>query len=164
MEGLSKYILMCVCVCVCVCMRDSIHPIWIKLPPHMYSFISWGLVSEGGRQPYWYNWFELIVFLLLDWLPYQSSRAQSALLFYNSGKIVGFILFLRVLALHEMQTDTSWIWTWVTESISHDDNPYTMSVFVYFCMTNGDCKFISRIRFEDLEDIKWNMMELLYMI
>ena len=41
------------------------------------------------------------------------------------GRIIGFIPFPRVLALCEMQSVTSRIWTVVTVSISYDDNHYT---------------------------------------
>ena len=37
------------------------------------------------------------------------------------GKIVGFIHFLRVLALCKMETASSRIWTPITVSISYDD-------------------------------------------
>ena len=42
------------------------------------------------------------------------------------GRIIGFILFPRVLLLCEMQSVSSRIWTRVAVSISHDDNHYTM--------------------------------------
>ena len=41
------------------------------------------------------------------------------------GRIIGFIPFLRVLALCEMQSVSSRIWTRVGVSISYDDNHYT---------------------------------------
>ena len=40
-------------------------------------------------------------------------------------RLIGFIPFPRVLALCEMQSVTSRIWTHVTVSISYDDNYYT---------------------------------------
>ena len=40
--------------------------------------------------------------------------------------IIGFIPFPRVLMLCEMQSVSSRIWTRVAESISYDDNHYTM--------------------------------------
>ena len=43
------------------------------------------------------------------------------------GRIIGFILFPRVLVLCEMQSVSSRIWTRVTVSISYDDNYYTTS-------------------------------------
>ena len=45
----------------------------------------------------------------------------------SEGTIVGFIPFPRVLAICEMQTASSRIWTQVVVSISHDDNCYTTS-------------------------------------
>ena len=42
------------------------------------------------------------------------------------GRIIGFIPFRRVLALCEMQSVSSRIWTHVAVSISYDDNHYTM--------------------------------------
>ena len=41
------------------------------------------------------------------------------------GRIIGFILFPRVLVLCEMQSVSSRIWTRVAVSISYDDNHYT---------------------------------------
>ena len=41
------------------------------------------------------------------------------------GRIIGFIPFPRVLALCEMQSVSSRIWTRVTISISYDNNHYT---------------------------------------
>ena len=38
------------------------------------------------------------------------------------GRIIGFILFPRVLGLYEMQSVSSMIWTRVAVSISYDDN------------------------------------------
>ena len=43
------------------------------------------------------------------------------------GRIVRFLLFPRVLASCEMQIALSKIWTWVTVSISNDDNYYTIN-------------------------------------
>ena len=42
-------------------------------------------------------------------------------------RIVGFLLFPRVLVLIEMQTASFKIWTWVAEFISNDDNRYPTS-------------------------------------
>ena len=44
------------------------------------------------------------------------------------GRIIGFIPFLRVLVLCEMQSVSSRIWTRVAVSISYDDNHYTTFV------------------------------------
>ena len=72
------------------------------------------------------------VFLLLDWLPYQALRPQSALLFLPiaGGRMVGFIPFTRVLVLCEMQTASSRIWTLVTVSISCNGNHYTTNALL----------------------------------
>ena len=40
------------------------------------------------------------------------------------GRIIGFMPFLRVLVLCEMQSDSSKFWTHVAMSISYDDNHY----------------------------------------
>ena len=42
-----------------------------------------------------------------------------------AGERIGFIPFPRVLALYEMQSVSSRIWTCVAVSISYDDNHYT---------------------------------------
>ena len=47
------------------------------------------------------------------------------------GRIIGFILFPRVLVLCEMQSITSRIWTSVAVSISYDDNHYTIGTSFY---------------------------------
>ena len=44
----------------------------------------------------------------------------------TGGRIIGFIPFPRVLVQCEMQSVSSRIWTCVAESISYDDNHYTM--------------------------------------
>ena len=46
------------------------------------------------------------------------------------GRIIGFIPFLRVLVLCEMQSVSSKIWTRVAVSISYDDNHYTTSTSI----------------------------------
>ena len=45
------------------------------------------------------------------------------------GRIIGFIIFPRVLVLCEMQSVLSWIWTRVAESIFCEDNHYTTGTF-----------------------------------
>ena len=76
--------------------------------------------------------------LLLDWrlgrrsICYKSScltKAEEISLPYYlpivGGRIIGFIPFLMVLVLCEMQLVSSRIWTRVAVSISYDDNHYT---------------------------------------
>ena len=46
-------------------------------------------------------------------------------------RIIGFIHFLRVLVLCEMQSVSSRIWTHVVVSISYDDNHYTTGTTFY---------------------------------
>ena len=48
-----------------------------------------------------YNWFEFRIFLLLDWLPYQGKKVQSALLFSCSWD--SEIPFKSVFVLYEIQ-------------------------------------------------------------
>ena len=59
-------------------------------------------------------------------------KAEELSLHYNllraEGRIIGFIPFPRVLALCEMQSVSSTIWTRVAVSISYDDNHYTMGI------------------------------------
>ena len=51
------------------------------------------------------------------------------------GRIIGFILFPRVLVLYEMQSVSSRIWTRVAVCISYDDNHYTMGTSnLYFML------------------------------
>ena len=45
------------------------------------------------------------------------------------GRIIGFILFPRVLVLREMQSVLSRIWTCIAVSISYDDNHYTTGTY-----------------------------------
>ena len=68
-------------------------------------------------------WVEFKCFLL-DRLPYQDKRVQSARIFFAiaEGRIVGFLPFSRELAQCEMQTALSRIWTRVTVSILNDEN------------------------------------------
>ena len=47
------------------------------------------------------------------------------------GRTVGFIPFPRVLALCEMQSTLSRIWTQMTVSVSSDGNHYIPSTFIY---------------------------------
>ena len=71
------------------------------------------------------------------------------------GWTVGFISFLRVLAIYEMQTSSSAIWTRVPESIFHEDNhnttdthtclhTYTYTyIYIYICiLSSTDILFI----------------------
>ena len=61
-----------------------------------------------------------------------SKVKEPSLSFYlliAGGKIVGCIPFPSLLALCEMQTAWSRIWTWVTMFISNDDNYYTKGTF-----------------------------------
>ena len=52
-------------------------------------------------------------------------------------RIIGFIPFLRVLVLCEMQSVSSRIWTRVAVSISYDDNHYsTDTAWSYNCLTS----------------------------
>ena len=72
------------------------------------------------------RWFEFRVFLLLDWLPKQGSRIQSALLFTHSwGRADELMYFLKALMLNETQTASSRFWTWITDYISYNNNRYT---------------------------------------
>ena len=48
------------------------------------------------------------------------------------GRIIGFIPFPRVLALYEMQSVSSRIWTRVVMSIFDDDNHYTMGTSILY--------------------------------
>ena len=61
-------------------------------------------------------------------MPYQSYGAHSAVLFTHRRTIVGFLAFLKVLTLCEMQIVSSKKSIWFAVSISHDDNHYTTSV------------------------------------
>ena len=50
------------------------------------------------------------------------------------GRIIGFIPFLRVLVLCEMQSVSSRTWTCVAMSISYDDNHYTTGTsYLFIC-------------------------------
>ena len=68
-------------------------------------------------------------------LPYYLSRA--------GGRIVGFIHFLRVLVLCEMQSVASRIWTRVAVSICYDDNHYTI-YDLDFCQWTRHCWLTSK--------------------
>ena len=67
----------------------------------------------------------------LLWLWYSHTKDKKTvcptILPIAGGRLVGFILFSRVLKLCEMQTASSRIWTQVVVSISYDDIHYTMS-------------------------------------
>ena len=52
------------------------------------------------------------------------------------GRIIGFILFPRVLVLCEMQSVSSRIWTRVAESIFYNDNHCTMTPPFYYMLFN----------------------------
>ena len=66
------------------------------------------------------------------------SKAEEACLSYYlpiaGGRIIGFIPFLRVLVLCEMQSVSSRIWTHVAVSISNDDNHYTTDTSIYLSL------------------------------
>ena len=49
----------------------------------------------------------------------------------TGGRIVGYIPFLWVLELCEIQTVSFRIWTWVTVYISLDNNHFTTSTLIY---------------------------------
>ena len=51
------------------------------------------------------------------------------------GRITGFIPFLRVLVLCEMQSVSSRIWTRVAVSMSNDDNHYTTGTSTKSCQS-----------------------------
>ena len=60
---------------------------------------------------------------------------EPSLLYYlpiAEGRIFGFMPFLRILMVYEMQLASSMIWTHFTMSISYDDNHYT--TFSLLCM------------------------------
>ena len=56
-------------------------------------------------------------------------------LLFTRERIIGFIPFLRVLELSEMQPGSSRIWTRLTESIFFDDNRYTTATSINFMHT-----------------------------
>ena len=63
------------------------------------------------------------------------------------GRIIGFIPFLRVLILCEMQSVLSRIWTRAAVSISYDDNHYTTGTYLkgghmLSCLILTVCKLI----------------------
>ena len=72
----------------------------------MYIYMCVCVCAEGGScttSPLEFNKSEFLAFLLLDKLPYQIKKVQSAQLFAHTGeRIVWFIHFLRVLALCEI--------------------------------------------------------------
>ena len=77
-----------------------------------------------------YSWFEFRAFLL-DWLPNQGWKYR--LPYYLP--LDGLMYFSRALALSDMQTTSSRIWTQVTDFISYDDNCYSGCAFIL-------CKFL----------------------
>ena len=63
-----------------------------------------------------------------SWTSCLTKAEEPSLSYYlpiAGGRTTGFIPFPRVLALCEMQSVLSRIWTRVTVSISYDDNDYT---------------------------------------
>ena len=70
---------------------------------------------------------EFRVFLILDWLPNQNLRTQSADLFTHCWRENNWIhfFFRKAFELYKMQTSSSRIWTRITRSISYDDNHLT---------------------------------------
>ena len=66
---------------------------------------------------------------LLDWLPIQGQRTQSALLFIQSWRQTDwFICSPKALAWNDIPTTLSRIWIHITDSISYDDNRYNTCV------------------------------------
>ena len=59
-------------------------------------------------------------------LAYYESNCSPSSCGYG-GKIVGFIIFPRILALLEMQIASSKIWTQMSVSISNNNNHYSMN-------------------------------------
>ena len=58
-------------------------------------------------------------------------------------RIVGFILFPRVLALCEMKTGSSWIWTRIGVSISNADKPlHHGNLHIYMCVCVCACVYV----------------------
>ena len=87
---------------------------------HHKQDVTRGQVLGGG--------FEFRIFLLLDW--YLTKAKEFNLPYYlpiAGERIIGFIPFPRVLALCEMQSASSRIWTRAAVSISHDNNHSTTS-------------------------------------
>ena len=91
----------------------------------------------------WQVWTQF--FLLLD----LTKAEEPSLPYYlpiAGGRIIGFMPFPRVLALCEMQSVSSRIWTRVAVSIPYDDNHYTTGT-----STKGICSkvnIIARLEFE----------------
>ena len=68
-------------------------------------------------------------------IPRLNSPVFPTILPIDGGRIVGFILFPRVLTLYEMQTATSRIWTRVAISISCDVNHHNTNICIDFAET-----------------------------
>ena len=65
-----------------------------------------------------------------SWTGYYTKVKVPTLLHHLSiagGRIIGFMPFQKVIALYEMQTASSRIWTWFVVSISYDDKHYPSS-------------------------------------
>ena len=72
--------------------------------------------------------------------------------YLTSGRIIGFPLSPRVLALYKMQTALPRFWTRVAVSISSDSNYYTMNASVNLVIYNGvymtRCRMLFLCEFE----------------
>ena len=85
--------------------------------------------------------FEFRIFLLLDWLPRQGPSQPNYL------PKVEFIPFPNVLAMHEMQTALSRIWTAIDMSISSDGNHnitntnHNNLILFTIMVTTSQCRF-----------------------
>ena len=67
------------------------------------------------------------------------------------GRIIGFIPFPRVLALGEMQSVSSWIWTHAAVSISYDNNDYTTGSWYFYGVKIFKLKVFRRNRLTSYE-------------
>ena len=91
------YIYMCVCVCVCVCLPNP---------------SAWAGCNTGQFfDEVWPVWIQSFPFPKLVAVARLKSQSLPYYLLITGGKIIGFILFLRVLVLNEIQTAFSRFWT-----------------------------------------------------
>ena len=94
----------------------SLTPIYsyLREKKWIYAFPKGICMNVKYKQYQLYHWFEVRVFLLLDWLPYY--------LLIFKGEEMNLCISKGHLHECKMQTVSTKIWTWVTVSDSRHDN------------------------------------------
>ena len=131
---------MCVCVCVCVCESKNKHTPYI----HVCIYLPTLLPKQDVKQCQFLSRVKHV------WnQSFSSPRLVAEQKLKNpvdptGRRVITFIPFLRLLVLRKMQSASSRFWTRIAESISYDDNHYTIGSTI--CVPVCVCMYVWRNR------------------